>query len=186
MQWSGVFSVTHPETLCVYYLHWLPLLLPYTRVGMGTPRQCFPGMKKISLSSVLRFPHPLVALTLIWEGRGKKQSPFSETIKNPTYLSTFPIIVASPPPPFRIFIQSGREREYLLFMKKWWFESSAFEKPKFKLLKLKIILFVLHFKRTLKKQKHQSLTFLSWTSTIATCPEDSNPRMFQLPRLWKS
>ena len=135
-----------------------------------------------------------MTVLLIWEGRDKKQGPFSETInmfenmQTSVYLAYLSKLFCLLPTFQNIYVVWEREKEYLSFIqkkKKRWPESSAFEKPKFKLLNLKIIVSILAFKKNIFKNP-QILTFQSfWTSTISIYSEENNPRIFQLYRLWE-
>lgn len=73
-----------------YSSYWDPLYMLSTLIvsthwptpGGGWESHAVLSKQEIHLFSALRFPHLLVAMSLIWEGRGKRQSTFSETINS--------------------------------------------------------------------------------------------------------
>ena len=185
MDWTWGPSIPHPETLYLLSTLIVSTHCPHNRVETGSSAD--------RLLSALRYSHLQMTVLLIWEGRDKKQGPFSETInmfeniQTSVYLvylsKLFCLLLAFQ----NIYAVWEKEKKILIIYakkKKRWPESSAFEKPKFKLLNLKIIVSILAFKKNIFKNPQIS-PFLSWTSTRSIYPEENNTRIFQLYRLWE-
>ena len=120
MDWTWAPSIPHLETLCICCPHWLSLL---TAPTTGKRQELVLSRRADRLLSTLRYSHLQMTVLLIWEGRYKKQGPFSEinmfeNTQTSVYLAYLSKLFCLLPAFPNIYVAWEREKEYLSFIQK--------------------------------------------------------------------